>query len=100
MVIFFQVINDPDQDSYSFEILHTLATDAGRYVVVASNAEGKAQCSVSLNVTAMDKGEVEDFRTLLKTRSVGHLIYGLFCIMDCKKITRAPIQYKDVVLPV
>ena len=66
----FQLSANTDQETYSLEIKHTLATDAGRYQVTATNSEGSAKCSVSLNVNALDKADVDDFRTLLKSRYV------------------------------
>ena len=45
-----------------------MATDAGRYVVIASNSEGIEKCSVSLNVKELENTESMDFRTLLKAR--------------------------------
>ncbi len=58
------------EDIFTFEISQTLATDAGRYVVIATNTEGVERCSVSLNVRALDNTESTDFRTLLKSRLV------------------------------
>ena len=65
-LIFFQTSSH--DDIFTFEISHTLATDAGRYVVIASNSEGTEKCSVSLNVKELENTESMDFRTLLKSR--------------------------------
>ncbi len=60
--------DDGDGEHFTFEITHTLATDAGRYVCIATNADGVEKCSVSLNVKALENTENMDFRTLLKSR--------------------------------
>ena len=73
------------EDIYTFEISHTLATDAGRYVVIATNSEGTEKCSVSLNVKELENTDTMDFRTLLKSR------YSFFLtILMWYKITNPP----------
>jgi len=52
---------------FTFEIPHTLATDAGRYVVIASNSLGTEKYSVSLMVKEIESTEVTDFRGVLKS---------------------------------
>lgn len=63
-----------DGEMFIFEIPHTLATDAGRYVVIATNSLGTEKYSVSLMVKEIESTEVTDFRGLLKSRFEDELV--------------------------
>ena len=69
---------------YTFEIPHCLATDAGRYVVMASNSEGSERYSVSLMVKELESSEASDFRSLLKSRSVPR--FGLYNLATVENV--------------